>query len=92
MIKKKLRAGMAAFCIGVLALGGSQFDANASEITAGTWGVYYHSPVSASTSDTILLTATRGRTYTTKCNSYSGNQQVQENLCLQIALEVQINV
>lgn len=39
MIKKKLRAGMAAFCIGVLALGGSQFDANASEITAGTWGV-----------------------------------------------------
>lgn len=76
MIKKKIRAGMAAFCIGALALGCSQFVANASEITAGTWGVYYHSPTSASTSDTILLTATRGRTYTAKCSSYSGNIKV----------------
>lgn len=76
MIKKKLRAGMAAFCIGALALGGSQFVANASEITSGTWGVYYHSPASASTSDTVVLTATRGKTFTAKCNSYSGSIKV----------------
>lgn len=71
--KKKIRKVVAALGVSIFALGSSQLVANASDITSGTWALYYNSPGSLYTSDTVVLTARAGKTYTAKCSKYSGS-------------------
>lgn len=71
--KKKIRKVVAAMGVSIFTLGSSQLVANASDITSGTWLLYRNAPGSGSTGDTVVLTAREGKTYTAKCNTYSGS-------------------
>ena len=67
VIRKLGRGCVTLALAGAILIGGSNVRVFASDITAGTWSLYYNSPVSKKVSETVVLTARSGN-YTAKCN------------------------
>lgn len=76
MFKTRIRKLAATMLVGVIISTGAISSVKASEITSGTWSLYYNSVGSYKKTDTVVLTATSGRTYTATCNHLSSNLTV----------------
>lgn len=71
-MNKKIVNRLTAMAVASVVLIGGNI-ARASEVTSGSWSLYYNSPSSYSTTDSVLLTSHVGTTFTAKCSTLSNS-------------------